>query len=265
MRTKKSLSQHFLKSKKALTKIVEAGKIARSETVIEIGPGKGALTEQLLGAGCKVLAIEKDDNLYECLREKFGKKIESEQLELRHGDVLELNPPVIKYKLISNIPYNITGKILKKFLSAFNQPTKAILLVQKEVAERIIGKKPRSAKATRGKESILSISVKAYGMPKYIETVKASSFIPVPEVDSAILSIENISKDFFSDFSEENFFKLLRVAFQAKRKKLSSNLATIAAKEKVRKIFDKLGLDANIRAEDISIATWQKLARELII
>ncbi len=143
-----------------------------------------------------------------------------------------------------------------------------VLLVQKEVAKRIV--------TNDGKESILSISVKAYGMPHYIETVKAGSFAPMPKVDSAIISIEDISKKFFQNMalnnnleaslpSEEGFFDIVRAGFKSKRKKLSSNLSTIFDKGKVRETFQKLNLDENLRAEDANIETWKKITCSLLL
>ncbi|MEX2014094.1 MAG: 16S rRNA (adenine(1518)-N(6)/adenine(1519)-N(6))-dimethyltransferase RsmA, partial [Parcubacteria group bacterium] len=203
MIAKKSLGQHFLKSEKALRTIIETGQIMAGETVVEIGPGTGALTERLLEAGAKVIAVEKDDKLFILLEQKFEKEIGSGRLKLVHDDILNFEPRNCKleaksYKLIANIPYNITGAVFKKFLEAEPQPEKMVLLVQKEVAKRII--------ANDNKESILSISVKAYGLPTYVETVKAGSFAPMPNVDSAIISINNISKKFFTHFSEKDFF-----------------------------------------------------------
>ena len=252
---KKSLGQHFLKSEKALNTIVETANIVEGETVLEIGPGHGVLTERLLASGARVIAIEKDDQLSLMLKEKFGEKI-----ELIHADILETEPPEGEYKLVANIPYNITGAILEKFLSAERQPSQMVLLVQKEVAERIV--------ARDNKESILSISVKAYGTPRYVEKVLAGSFVPAPTVDSAIISIEGISKEFFSspagEFSETAFFTLLQAGFQSKRKKLSSNLAKIYPKERVLEAFQTLNMDENTRAEDVTVEIWQKLAQSLI-
>jgi len=269
MRAKRSLGQHFLKSERALLVIVRAGSINPGDIILEIGPGMGALTEKLLATNCQVLAIEKDDKLYEFLKTKFEKYISLGKLKLIHGNALEFNPQSYQleprsYKLISNIPYNITGAILKKFLGAKNQPKIMALLVQKEVAKRIIGRPLGGSASKWGKESILSISVKAYGAPKYIETVKAGSFAPAPKVDSAIIAIENISKKFFADFSENKFFRILRAGFKSKRKKLSSNLATIFAKAKILETFRKLDLDSNLRAEDVDLDTWKKLVANLL-
>ena len=270
MRAKKSLGQHFLKSEKALTTIVKAGDVGAKDTILEIGPGTGVLTEKLLAASCQVLAIEKDDKLYEFLKTKFEKEIKNEKLRLIHDDILEFDLSKLEaktYKLVANIPYNITGAILKKFLEADYQPEKIVFLVQKEVAKRIVGR-PLGGSASKGeKESVLSISVKAYGVPRYVETVKAGSFVPVPKVDSAIIVIENISKNFFQSASqritEKEFFHTVRTGFKSKRKKLSSNLLTIVAKNKVQEAFQKLNLDNNLRAEDIGIEIWRKLAYSL--
>ncbi|MDP2651208.1 MAG: 16S rRNA (adenine(1518)-N(6)/adenine(1519)-N(6))-dimethyltransferase RsmA [bacterium] len=252
MRAKKSLGQHFLRSERALDSIIKAGDLRASDIVLEIGPGKGVLTRKLLVGSCKVIAVEKDDFLCENLKKEFQEEIESGQLDLIHDDILNLKTSDLQtYKLIANIPYNITGAILEKFLSAENQPEKMVLLVQKEVAERIV--------ARDNKESILSISVKAYGEPRYVETVKAGSFAPMPGVDSAIIAINNISKEFFNKFPEEHFFNTLHAGFKAKRKKLSSNLFALYPKEKVLEAFQELGLDPNVRAEDINVQIWQKI------
>ncbi len=262
MRAKKSLGQHFLRSERALKKIIEAGEVSAADTILEIGPGQGALTEKLLAVGCQLLAVEKDDELYEFLKNKFREEIENKKLILIHDDILNFDLSKLKaasYKLIANIPYNITGAILEKFLSAEYSPSLCVLLVQKEVAERIVAKD--------GKESILSISVKVYGKPTYIETVKAGSFVPRPKVDSAIIAINDISKGFFdvdTECQQEEFFRILKAGFKSKRKKLLSNLATIYDKNKVREMFQKLNLDENIRAEDVSLEIWRQLASILI-
>jgi len=152
---KKSLGQNFLKSEKALSQIVEAGEIAPGETVLEIGPGLGALTEKLLLSGARVIAVEKDDNLFTRLKGKFKNELEEGRIALIHEDIMGFKIETLreKYKLIANIPYNITGAILEKFLSASHQPEKMVLVVQKEGEGRKV--------ARDGKESIVKNSVKA--------------------------------------------------------------------------------------------------------
>ena len=254
-KAKKSLGQNFLKSQKALRQILEAGEVKYDNLVLEIGPGKGALTEKLLEAGAKVLAIEKDGELYEFLGEKF----QNSKLSLENKDILEFDSNSLKgdYKLIANIPYNITGAIIKKFLTCENQPKLMVLMVQYEVAKRIL--------AQDGKESLLSISVKAYGAPKFIAKVSKKYFSPSPKVDSAIILIENISKNTFSNenIEENSFWKIVKVGFAHKRKKLLKNLKNLDLDTNLEQIFDSLNLPENIRAEDLKIKDWINLSRAL--
>jgi len=166
MQKKKSLGQHFLKNPYYLGLVADAAHIQKGETVLEIGPGEGTLTEVLLDRGARVITVEKDSRLIPLLREKF-KHFDSSKFQVVEGDALDLEIAKLKienFKLIGNIPYYITGALFKKFLTAPHQPSTLVFLIQKEVAERI---------ARSAKESILSLSVKAYGTPKYIKTVPA--------------------------------------------------------------------------------------------
>jgi len=258
---KKSLGQNFLKSQKALAEILHAGSVSVGDTVLEIGPGKGALTEKLLSTGAHVVAIEKDQELVPYLQEKFANEIQKGLFTLIEGDVLEfdiLNCKLLtnNYKLVANIPYNITGAIIRMFLETKNQPTTMVLLVQKEVAVRI---------ARDEKESILSLSVKAYGKPTYVSTVSKRYFNPAPKVDSAIVAIHNINRsNFVSQTHEENFFRLIKTAFAHKRKQLVGNLKEGGYQNIwVEDQFKKHNLDKNIRAEDIHIDNWLKLSESI--
>ncbi len=260
MRPKKSLGQNFLKSEKALNDIVSAPGILASDTVLEIGPGKGALTEKLLETGAKVVAVEYDKDLIPVLEEKFAEKIKSGKLVLVHEDILKFDPTsyalrTTNYKLVGNIPYYITGAIIRKFLESDFQPKSMTLLVQKEVAERIV--------ARDGKASILSISVEAYGEPKYIGKVSARYFSPEPKVDSAIILIDKISKDNFKDVSEENFFQVVKLAFGQKRKTLLKNLNTQGLALGLEAILEGIGIDPKARAEDLSFEKLLNLAKKL--
>ncbi|MES2213818.1 MAG: 16S rRNA (adenine(1518)-N(6)/adenine(1519)-N(6))-dimethyltransferase RsmA [Patescibacteria group bacterium] len=257
MYPKKSLGQHFLTSTGAIEDILDAGDVTGDDQILEVGPGKGVLTEKLIEFADKVIAIEKDRDLIPLLEEKFAKEIKKGKISILEQDILEFDPSTIQgeYKLIANLPYYITGQFIRKFLETEFQPERMVLMLQKEVAERI---------ARSEKESILSISVKAYGTPFYIKTVKAGSFFPAPNVDSAILAINDISKEFFKGFTEEHFFTLLHAGFQSKRKKLSSNLSAVAPKEKVKEVFLSLALDDNTRAEDLSLENWRKIAIALV-
>ena len=163
------------------------------------------------------------------------------------------------YKIIANIPYNITGAILKKFLSATHQPKLMVLMVQHEVAKRIVGRGSNPSTPLRVKESILSVSVKAYGVPKLIMKVDKRYFSPAPKVDSAIISIKNISRKIFeeSKINEEKFWEIVKKGFAHKRKKLSSNLKSL---EKYRIVTPADGL-GNKRAEDLALSDWIALAK----
>jgi 16S rRNA (adenine1518-N6/adenine1519-N6)-dimethyltransferase len=215
-----------------------------------------------LEAGANVIAVEKDDRLISVLEELFAKEIKSKQFTLIHGDVLDLDVKsyllsVTSYKLIANIPYYITGEITRKFLSGNFQPSLIVVLVQKEVAERITTSIQGKSKIKEGKESILSISVKVYGEPKYIQTVKAGCFFPPPKVDSAILLIDNISKkNFFNKEHEQKFFEIMKTGFAHKRKTLSSNLKGMVSKEKLA----ELGINEKERAENLTLEQWLEIA-----
>jgi len=195
---KKSLGQHFLHAPNVVGAMIHAARIEPGIIVLEIGPGKGILTRGLLKAGAKVIAVEKDQRAIEYMKENFAEEVGSGTLRLIQDDILAINPADLglekeKYIIAANIPYYITGEILRKFLTTQVCPACMVLLVQKEVAKRIV--------AADKKESILSISVKAYGEPKYINTVPKRFFRPIPKVDSAIISIDKISKRFFEDNS----------------------------------------------------------------
>ena len=260
-KAKKSLGQNFLKSQEALRKMCEAGEVGSRDTILEIGPGKGALTEKLLEKGAVVIAIEKDHDLIELLSEKFAGEIKNNKLILIEGDCLDFNPENYfknnKYKIIANIPYNITGAIFKKFLSGNSQPERMLLLIQKEVAERIVTRD--------GKESILSLSVKIYGTPKYIMKVHKRFFSPSPKVDSAIIAVTNISKDNFKTETEEkDFFNTIKAGFAHKRKVLRKNLEILQKNpNQVDNIFEKLKINPKARAEDIKLETWLKISSDL--
>ncbi len=277
---KKSLGQNFLKSKSVLQKIAEAGEIQKKDLILEIGPGKGALTEVLLQKECKVVAVEKDRDLASFLREKFKKELKNGKLTLIEGDILDFDfknhtneysfllKNDLNYKIIANIPYNITGAILKKFLTgstkssnnsensknseklndftSFPRPKRMILMVQHEVAKRILDKKG----------SLLSISVKVYGNPRLVMKVGARYFSPAPKVDSAVISITNISKDFFTknNLDEQKFWEVVKLGFAHKRKQLLNNLKSL-------NLNDKEWLK-NKRAEDLELSDWVRITKD---
>ena len=261
MRAKKSLGQNFLKSPTTINKMVSTAEISDTDLVLEIGPGKGVLTKPLIEKASKVVAVEKDQLLFMQLQLDFKEEIKSGKLVLINDDILKVDiSDYIKdtpYKIVANIPYNITGAILRKFLSQDNQPESLTVMVQKEVAERIV--------ARNEKESVLSISIKAYGTPHYIQKVPARYFSPKPKVDSSIIHIDSISKKSFKNSdNEHDFFEMLKIGFMHKRKTLRSNLSCHYDKQLILQIFEDLEIeDLNIRPEKIPIGIWRELHKKI--
>ncbi|MCX6786380.1 MAG: 16S rRNA (adenine(1518)-N(6)/adenine(1519)-N(6))-dimethyltransferase RsmA [Candidatus Kaiserbacteria bacterium] len=244
---KKSLGQNFLMHAHIAKRIADTAKIASGATVLEIGPGTGMLTRPLLQRAGKVIAIEADKELFEKLQIDFANEIASGRLELIHGDIRTFDISTFPkcYTLVANIPYYLTGEIFRMFLESENQPSAMTLLVQKEVAERIARDK---------KESILSLSVKAYGTPKYEFTVPRGAFKPAPKVDSAVLTIRDISRmNFYSQESEQQFFKLIHAGFAHKRKFVRSNLEDAG--------LPCGNIPEKARAEDVPLSDWLTLSK----
>ena len=249
---KKSLGQNFLHAPNVISAMVHASDITKDSLVLEVGPGKGALTSKLLETGAKVIAIEKDDRAIPFLNEKFTNEVKNGQLTIIHGDILEYNENLLeKYTLIANIPYYITGEFIRKFSESQNPPQKMVIMVQKEVAKRIVDEK----------ESILSISVKVYGNPKYICSVPRKFFRPIPNVDSADITIENISNNFFieSKIDEKYFFEVLKIGFAHKRKVVIKNLQEKIAKNSLISLWEKENWSKDLRAENITLEMWKKI------
>ena len=248
---KKSLGQHFLTSPKVVEDIARAASGAAGNTILEIGPGEGVLTEALLEGSARVITIEKDDRLIEHLKERFAQEEKSGRFFLMHGDALELdfetlNLTPLSYTLAANIPYYITGLLIRTFFTRAHLPKKAVLLVQKEVAERIV--------ARDGKESILSVAVKTFGTPRILRTVARGAFRPQPKVDSAVLVVENITDPFQSHTDEEHFFDILRKGFAHKRKKLAKNLGCS------EDMLTTCDISPDIRPEQVQAESWRCIA-----
>ena len=256
---KKSLGQNFLMHPQIAEKIVREAEVPEGIAVLEIGPGTGMLTRVLLDAGYRVTAVETDGELVEGLQETFADAIASGALTLVHDDIrtVDLASLPERYALIANIPYYITGEIMRAFLTTPYKPVSMTLLVQKEVAERI-------TRPIGGKESLLSLSVKAFGTPRYCFTVAKGAFRPAPKVDSAVISIQDIRRDAFeTSEAERAFFVLIRTGFAHKRKLLAGNLAAVYGTERVAEAFRSSNIPEKARSENLSLADWQSLARSL--
>lgn len=262
---KKSLGQNFLRDKNIVDEIVLAANLKSGDMVVEIGPGTGVLTKGLLQTEAQVFAYEKDDRAIPLLNEKFATEIREGNLKIIHADYLESNvEDAVKkpYKIIANIPYYITGAIIKKSLESRVPPEAMVLMVQKEVAERIV--------AADGKHSILSLSVWLFGKPSIVRIVPAEAFNPTPKIDSAILKIADINYDFFNNLGnlEKKFdqvFKIVHAGFAHKRKFLIKNLGELVRPEKVTEAFSKNSIDDKIRAEDLSFEKWKQLIKDLLL
>jgi 16S rRNA (adenine1518-N6/adenine1519-N6)-dimethyltransferase len=247
------LGQHFLTARWASALLVESARVEATSTVLEIGPGTGNLTKELLRTGCHVIAVEKDSSLVETLRVRFAQEIATQQLTIVEQDIRNVTPESLNlspgsYILAANIPYYITGEIIKTFLTSPAHPARAALLVQREVAERIARDK---------KESILSLSVKVYGNPVYVQTVSKGCFSPPPRVDSAILLIDSISHERIMNVGEEHFFLIVKKGFSGKRKMIGGNLKGLLTTAELA----ACGVAPQHRAENIPLETWLCLAK----
>lgn len=263
-RTKKSLGQHFLNSETVPRWLCDAGEITAADTVLEIGPGTGALTKEILSRGATVIALEADPRAIEVLNNDFAEYINNGKLYLEHADVRQFNPDSLnlqeyQFKVVANIPYYLTGRLFRTFLAETIQPSLLVFLIQKEVAKRAVEDIDKG-----GKESLLSLSIKTFGTPEYIKTVGRGHFSPPPKVDSAIIKVSNISRDRLAGVDPEAFFNLLHIGFGSKRKQLLGNLAKDYPREKLANIFDKLSLSQSVRAEDVNLQTWLSLAKEIL-
>lgn len=254
----KNLGQHFLQNKQVIDKIIEAGEIEVGDAVLEIGPGEGVLTKALLKEGGQVVAIEKDPTLVKKLEKDFQKEIKEMKLKVIHADIRDFEVEKHKalsesYKIIANIPYYLTSNIIRRFLSKKTHPDLVVLLVQKEVAERIVG--------GSDKESVLSLSVKAYGNPQLVEVVGRENFHPQPKVDSAVLKIDDIDHKFFNKIEESQFFELIKQGFSHKRKQLANNISL--SRNQAEELLSSCQLDTRVRAEKLTLSDWQCLYRGL--
>ena len=251
---RKKLGQYFLRSRHALQAAAGALDVPSEIPVVEIGPGKGALTEYILKRYSSVIAVEKDSYLVAVLQGRFTEEISNGSLTVVEGDVRDnewLNAVGNEsYIIIANIPYYLTGSLIKDLLTGQHPPIALSLVVQKEVAERI-------TKKNGGKESLLSLSVRLFGTPTYVKTVPRRSFVPQPGVDSAIITITNVHQP-LQDV-QDAFFKIVKRAFQEKRKFI---LKKFSEDLRLRQILQRNGVALTDRAEDIPFIVWFAAAKE---
>ena len=257
---KKSLGQNFLTSDVVPRWLTAAGEVVATDTILEIGPGTGALTKSLLATGATVIAVEADARAVTILETTFAAQVVTGKLQLHHTDARTLDVASLglthgQFKVVANIPYYLSGFLLRTLLEGTAQPTTLVFLMQKEVVNRI---------AREAKESILSLSVKAFGDPKYVKTVTRGHFNPAPKVDSAILQITHISRARFAEVAGPAiFFTLLHLGFGQKRKQLLSNFAQVYDRDTLTELFTNLHIPLDVRAESLPLDTWLTLASTL--
>lgn len=265
---KKSLGQNLLIDGSHLARIADAANLDPSDTVLEIGPGLGALTHHLAQRAGRVIAVELDQRFIPILREQFAGQ---PRVSFVHGDILALNPADLvranaprnagsdpdaqPYKVVANLPYYITSAVIRRLLETGRPPAMAVLLVQREVAQRIA--------AQPGGMSLLAVSVQFYARPQVLHTVPAGAFLPRPKVDSALLRLDLRPQPAVPDVDPAHFFRLARAGFGQRRKQLRNSLSAglSSPKEDANRWLRAASIDPSRRAETLSLQEWGNLAR----
>ena len=268
IRANKSLGQNFLVSDEAVERIVESAEISKEDLVIEIGPGLGTLTNELLKKAKKVIAIELDSRMAEILEERFSL---FNNFEIINDDVLKVdlvniiksekeNNEIKEAKIVANLPYYITTPIIMKLLESRLDLESITVMIQKEVAERLCtipGEKQSGA---------ITYSVYYYAEAYKVLEVKNTSFIPAPEVDSEVIKLKIRKEPPIKVESEKKLFKIIKYAFMQRRKTLLNALSKcdlFKNKEEIKKIFDELDFDERIRGEELSLEDFAKIANKI--
>ena len=253
IKPKKSLGQNFLINQGVLEKIVRAAEVGPEDIVVEVGPGTGNLTKKLSEKAKRVIAIEKDRRLIEDLKEKF----KNSNIEIIEGDILKFDPSRYSlvasgYKIVANIPYYITSNFIRIIFENWPRPKLIVLTIQKEVAQRIVARPPNM--------NLLALSVQLYSDPKIVSYVSKGSFRPIPKVDSAVIKLTTHNQQLTTS-EKDNFFKLTKAGFSGKRKQLINNLIKNfdMIREDLSKIFERIGIRQDARAESLSLEQWKKL------
>jgi len=247
----KKYGQNFLINPTIIEKVMTAGELKKTDEIVEIGPGFGSLTLPMAKKVKKVISFEIEKKIQDYWTDILEDK-EYGNISIAWGNILNNNDISLKkYKVIANLPYQITSAVIRKFLNSKNVPDIMVLMVQKEVAERICAKP--------SKMSVLAVSVQLYGTPEIVTKVSKDNFWPVPAVDSAILKIQKKKK---VDLPEKPFFKLVKAGFSSKRKTLVNNLISFFGKDKreeIITILDVVKIPQKARAQDLSVDSWIQL------
>ena len=257
----KRLGQVFLKNQDIVQKIIQAAEIESKDQILEIGPGKGVLTESLLQTGAKIFAIEKDRELVKFLEKRFKNKLNLKIIQADIRNFLQNTEYTILntgYKVIGNIPYYLTSHLLRILLENPIRPFLIVLMIQKEVAERITAQLP--------KMNLLSVSVQFYAKPEIICYVSKTAFQPKPKVDSAVIKIIPINTNENTDEIQiKTFFNVVKAGFKQPRKLLLNNIYNNLniEKDKIKEIFEQLDIPINTRSQNLSVQNWISLAQKL--
>lgn len=251
LRPSKNYGQNYLINPEVIEEIVRVADLSKNDTVVEVGPGFGILTFALCEQAKKIIAFEIEKKL-----ESYWQANRPENMEIIWGNILRTpeNNFLANYRVVANLPYQITSPVLKLFLQDLkNKPKDLTLMVQKEVAERICAKP--------GDMSVLAISVQYFAQAEMVGEVKRNNFWPVPQVDSAVIKIK-LNKTNSTPEQDERFFRLVKIGFAQKRKLLTKNLLPIIGKQHKEKLLSelkKMGFTETVRAQELSVANWQAL------
>ena len=261
LRANKKLGQNFLINESIIYDIVKKANVTKEDVVIEIGPGLGSLTKELINNAKKVIAIELDPNMIDILKSRFGI---FDNFEVIYGDVLKIDlEELIKgydsVKVVANLPYYITTPIIMKLLEDKLKIKSITVMVQKEVGERICA-------MHKDKEyGAITVSVQYYSEPQIIIDVPKENFLPAPEVDSCVIRLDMREKPLVSLKDEKLFFRLVKGAFTQRRKTINNSLTCSGkSKEEIIAALNKLGIDSKLRAENLSIQQYADIANTLV-
>lgn len=245
----KKLGQNFLINNSVLEQIIDAANLSPKDIVLEIGPGLGILTIELAKQAKKVITVEKDKRMCKILKEILG---DYRNVEIVNQDALSYELEVTNYKIIANLPYYVTSPVIRKFLEAKHKPELMVLMVQKEVSQRIVARPPRM--------NLLAVAVQFYAEAKIVSYVSKKSFWPQPKIDSAIIKIIPQKVTNLPTNNHKKFFEIIRAGFSSKRKMLKNNLSSTSLEaSKIEKALKEIGLNPKARAENLSISDWLKL------
>ena len=271
---KKSLGQNLLIDTTHLARIAGAADLTPTDNVLEIGPGLGALTQQLAARAGRVVAVELDQRLIPILRQQFANQ---PHVSFVHADILELDPAEVlqnsapeplqtrpntpraaSYKIVANLPYYITSAVLRHILECTTPPSLAVLLIQREVAQRIV--------AQPGEMSLLAVSVQFYARPRILQRVPAGAFLPRPKVDSSVLRLDLLPLSAVPGIEPAHFFRIVRAGFSQRRKQLRNSLSAglSCSKQQADQWLNLADIDPSRRAETLALPEWGRLAHTVL-